>query len=175
MTGLAEALPSEGVMANKDGAAIRAARKERGLSVRRLARRAGISHSHLSNIERGLNRCSEPAARALWNAIQEPLPMNGLVQVPVPTWPRDAAEYNVWAQRGGPDPAAFGGYILDQLQGLARGVEQWAERCRPKRGWAIAECAPGLHPADLVNERIREAAQLLAQMVRDAHDAWERG
>jgi transcriptional regulator with XRE-family HTH domain len=53
--------------------ALRVIRERSGLSVSELARRAGLSQPHLSNIEAGKRRASPAAVRQLAEALHVPL------------------------------------------------------------------------------------------------------
>lgn len=53
--------------------ALRVIRERSGLSVSELARRAGMSQPHLSNIEAGKRRASPAALRQLADALRVPL------------------------------------------------------------------------------------------------------
>jgi len=104
---------------------------------------------------------------------QEPLPLDGVIaNMPRPCWPRQQADYRLWADRG-PDPAAFAAYLGDQLYHLCKGVVQWSDRYKPERGWAVVENAPELDPIAYVLEHLTEAATMLGILAADAHDSWE--
>lgn len=55
------------------GALLRAERLARGLSLRELSARTGVSNAHLSGIERGLHEPSLSVLRAIASALDRPL------------------------------------------------------------------------------------------------------
>jgi len=72
-------MPEKDTHWNLVGERIRAARKAKGMSVRELARRIGVSASHVSQVERGIGAFSVPALYAVAGELDAS--MNALLDV----------------------------------------------------------------------------------------------
>jgi transcriptional regulator with XRE-family HTH domain len=113
------------------GAQVRALRRERGLTLKALGRRAGLSHPFLSQVERGLARPSMDSVQRIAGALEVPV---GQLWAP----PRPEEAELIRREEG--ETVEERGAALREL-GAEPAVREWTARSR--RWPATADRRPG--------------------------------
>jgi transcriptional regulator with XRE-family HTH domain len=120
---LSERTSSNGSGASALGAQVRALRRERGLTLKALGQRAGLSHPFLSQVERGLAQPSLGSVERIAGALGVPVAQ---------LWTsRQRLEGPVLLRRGETD---------EPVRELAPSVREWSGA---SRRWPAAETASG--------------------------------
>jgi transcriptional regulator with XRE-family HTH domain len=122
---LSERTSSNGSGAGALGAQVRALRRERGLTLKALGQRAGLSHPFLSQVERGLAQPSLGSVERIADALGVPV---------AHLWNSPQRLEGALVLRRGEGPAA------EPMRELAPSIREWSGG---SRRWPAAETASG--------------------------------